>query len=115
MTGLVTRLVTRLEQGLLQGKRAVNDIAQSVAFQQIGHVQDEPGVLFQPVDDARGGNGIAAQIKKVVLSGERAVIAKAVTYNLKQYSLIGLVRGPSLLRRCRCRFCNPPAAGAPDA
>ena len=102
MTGLVPGLV----RGLLQGKRTVNDIAQSVAFEQIGHVQAEPGVLFQPVDDARGGNGIAAQIKKVVVSAERAVIAKAVTYNLKQYSLIGLVRGPSLLRRCRCRFCT---------
>lgn len=61
MTGLGARAGARLAA---RQARAVNDIAQSVAFEQIGHVQAEPGVLFQPVDDARGGNGIAAQIKK---------------------------------------------------
>ena len=70
------------------GKGAVNNIAKSVAFQQIHHIQRDARVFFQPVDDACGGNGVAPQIKKVVLSGKRAVITKTITHDFKQMMLV---------------------------
>ena len=69
---------------LARGKGAVNNIAEGVAFQQIRHSEGKPRLLVQPVHNARCGNGITAQIKKVVLSGQRPVIAKAIADNLKQ-------------------------------
>ena len=69
---------------LALGKGAVDNIAEGVAFQQIRHSEGKPRLLVQPVHNTRCGNGIATQIKKVVLSGQRSVISKAIADNLKQ-------------------------------